>query len=511
MINNRPVGLWMLPAHIGTSRGALAALQRDFAQLRTLDHPHIARLLELGCNGQQYYVTGERLDGEPLRDVLTHLLPERLEVGEADDVVRAIGSALVYAHEHDVVHGDVRAENVLVTMDRRFVLTNFLARRVAKVSGRPPRTSDDLTGLARLAAELYTGSSSPHALRAAAHSGVPAARLQAIRAVLETPSGRRSGSVAEFLAAAGLAFAGAGATARTYSSTQPRNWSLWRLVLPAAAVVAIGTLVAAYTAGDEWRESAVDLQRRGLDALRTVATRPTPATEAEPTPPAAAGPPRGDATPMARDRAANTPQNGSLSNAADRSPTPLPPNGAASTAANSSPTPSSAAVVAPQPIPPETDVEAPVVPAPEPRPTTAPATPPAPSAPAATTAAARDDRPARRGDPAVLSLGVPRIAAREDHSVVAIDVFRSGDTAREIAVGWWTTPDTAHEDEDYAPGSRKTLTFPAGATVERLLIPIVNDGVRESDEVFTVHLSRPRTGGVTGGVTATRVTLHDDD
>jgi hypothetical protein len=107
-------------------------------------------------------------------------------------------------------------------------------------------------------------------------------------------------------------------------------------------------------------------------------------------------------------------------------------------------------------------------------------------------------------------MGVPKIAAREDHSVVAIDVVRSGDTTRETAVGWWTAPDTAHPDDDYATGGRQIVTFRAGATVERLLIPIVNDGKRESDEVFTVHLSEPR-NAVTGDVAVTRVTLLDDD
>jgi hypothetical protein len=43
LINN---GLWMLPAHVGTSRSALATLQRDFARLRTLNHPHIAARLQ---------------------------------------------------------------------------------------------------------------------------------------------------------------------------------------------------------------------------------------------------------------------------------------------------------------------------------------------------------------------------------------------------------------------------------------------------------------------------------
>ena len=54
------------------------------------------------------------------------------------------------------------------------------------------------------------------------------------------------------------------------------------------------------------------------------------------------------------------------------------------------------------------------------------------------------------------------------------------------------------------------VTFPPGATVERVLIPLVDDGVREPSETFTVHLAQPQ-GGVAGAVTTTRVTIYDDD
>jgi hypothetical protein len=449
----------MLPAHVSASRSLLAVLQREFNRLRTLEHPHIARMLELGNNGQQYYVTAERLDGEPLRDVLTHLSPDRLDVGEADDIVRAIGSALVYAHEHDIAHGDVRAENVIVTMDRRCMLTNFLARRVAKVGGRPPRVGDDVKGLARLAAELYTGSTSVQAVRTAVHGPVPAVRLNAIRAVLES-HGRRPGSVADFLDAAGLAPTESAASLRRAPPPQ-RSWSLWRLVLPMAAVATLASFVATYHGSVV--ASAEELRVRGLGALRAVAARVSP------TPPE--GPQQGDdGAPLQRTSLAIP----------DEAPAPVDET-------------------------PPTDPP-PEAPPPEPQPAAVTPGPPAPTT--ATRPAATSPGPER--DPAVVSLEVPRIAAREDHSVVAIDIVRRGDTTHEAAVGWWTAPDTAHEEDDYARTGRQTVTFPPGATVERVLIPIVNDGVRESDEVFTVHLSRPR-GGVTGAVTATRVTLHDDD
>ena len=490
MINNRPVGLWMLPAHVSASRGLL---QREFNRLRTLEHPHIARMIELGSNGQQYYITGERLDGEPLRDVLTHLAPERLEVGEADDVVRAVGSALVYAHESDVAHGDVRAENVIVTMDRRVLLTNFLARRLSKASKRPPRPSDDLKGLARLAAELYTGSASPQALRAAAHSAIPAARLNAIRAVLEG-SGRRPSGVAEFLDAAGLALSGVGATLRRPAPPTGSWWSLsnlalpmstWRLVLPMAAVAGIASLIATYHGGIA--APAEELKDRGLDALRVVAARVTPAEQDAPKP---------AETDVAAKQAAAPAADVATKQAA--APAAEPPQPQANA-------PRSAAARGPGAAPHQTET---------PRDAPPPEAQPLPRRPASTAAARpatnKSPPPPAQHDLPVVSLDVPKIAAREDHGVVAIDIVRTGDTTHETRVIWWTTPDTAHAEDDYARTGRQTITFPPGATVERVLIPIVNDSVREAIETFSVQLAQPQ-GGVAGHVTTTRVTLYDDD
>ena len=62
--------LWILPPHITASRARLAELQREFNRLRALEHPHIARLVELGSNGSQYFIRGERIAGETLRVVL---------------------------------------------------------------------------------------------------------------------------------------------------------------------------------------------------------------------------------------------------------------------------------------------------------------------------------------------------------------------------------------------------------------------------------------------------------
>jgi hypothetical protein len=109
-----------------------------------------------------------------------------------------------------------------------------------------------------------------------------------------------------------------------------------------------------------------------------------------------------------------------------------------------------------------------------------------------------------------LSLDVSAISARENHTAVALEVVRAGDTRGTAAVTWWTTPGTARAYDDYASLGPSTLTFAPGETMTRLLIPLVDDAVREPVETFTVHV-RPARGAAAGAITAARVTVHDDD
>jgi hypothetical protein len=132
----------------------------------------------------------------------------------------------------------------------------------------------------------------------------------------------------------------------------------------------------------------------------------------------------------------------------------------------------------------------------------------------ATVTAASPSAVARSGaaptDLTVVSMSISRIAVREDHAVVGIEIIRSGDTTSETSVRWRVTPETANPDEDYRAAGTQVLSFPSGSTAQRLSIPIIDDSIRESDEAFTVHLSAPR-NGVAGDLTSTRVTVYDDD
>ena len=195
----RRVMLWLLPAHTGNGVGP-DVLRNAFARVRALHHPGIARLHELGRIDDAYFITGELLDGETLRNVLDHLRPERLGPDEAADIVCAIGAALAHAHDCDIVHGEVRAENVVVTMSHEAKLANFMASRLLRLEPTVARTGDDLRDLAALTHELYTGERL--GARDKASSKAPKRLARAIDATLH--AGRHGLTVREFLAAAGL-------------------------------------------------------------------------------------------------------------------------------------------------------------------------------------------------------------------------------------------------------------------------------------------------------------------
>src|SRR5579884_4312846 len=90
--------------------------------LQQLEHPHIVRILEAGVEGdtpflamtyasngsmRQYYPSGIHL---PLQRVLYY--------------VREVTSALQYLHEHQLIHHDIRPENLLLDGNHRILLSD---------------------------------------------------------------------------------------------------------------------------------------------------------------------------------------------------------------------------------------------------------------------------------------------------------------------------------------------------------------------------------------------------
>jgi len=272
------VAVWVSPHELAEHAPTLAAFRRDLERVRQLDHPNIARVLDVGQDGERLFVVSELVDGETLRNVLDALGPERLDRQDADQVVEALTSALAYAHENGVAHGDVRAENVVVTSDQRIRLTNFMVASSARGTPFARALLDDMRGLAVVAREVYFGSAARHTPLEHALRELPLRWRKQIEMAL---AAEEAGGVDELPAAELFPIPDdpvrMGARRRTAATA--RSASPWRWALPAAGFAAIG--VALYAGDDvEWQSSLRD----AANALRANMRKPADAV-----------PPAGDA------------------------------------------------------------------------------------------------------------------------------------------------------------------------------------------------------------------------
>jgi serine/threonine-protein kinase len=104
--------------------------RREVLLLARLQHPHVVPVLRDGVAGERPYFVMPLVAGESLGRRLAR--GGALPLGEAVHVLRAVASALAYAHACGVVHRDVKPDNVLLSAGGVPVVTDFgVARAIA--------------------------------------------------------------------------------------------------------------------------------------------------------------------------------------------------------------------------------------------------------------------------------------------------------------------------------------------------------------------------------------------
>ncbi|MEO5902497.1 MAG: protein kinase [Gemmatimonadaceae bacterium] len=94
-----------------------------------LQHPHILAMFDSGAIAGQLYYVMPFVEGETLRERL--LREMQLPVDQAVTITCEIAEALGYAHSHDVVHRDVKPDNILLSSKHAVVADFGVARAIA--------------------------------------------------------------------------------------------------------------------------------------------------------------------------------------------------------------------------------------------------------------------------------------------------------------------------------------------------------------------------------------------
>ncbi len=123
--------------------------------LLSLRHPHIVPILDIAIKQGRPYVVSEYRPHGSLGQRLERLSPERMDWPEAVSIVIQLGQALCYAHEHRIVHGNLKPENVFYDMDGEVQLTDFSLTSFIDVAKLDYKS--DLSTIRYMAQEQFMG------------------------------------------------------------------------------------------------------------------------------------------------------------------------------------------------------------------------------------------------------------------------------------------------------------------------------------------------------------------
>lgn len=119
----RQVALKVLAPQLASDPEFSARFRREGKIVAALQHPHIVTLFDVGETDGIQYLAMDFIDGRSMYAVIRER--DALPGESVAVIIRAVASALDYAHSRGAIHRDVKPQNILIDTNGRILLTDF--------------------------------------------------------------------------------------------------------------------------------------------------------------------------------------------------------------------------------------------------------------------------------------------------------------------------------------------------------------------------------------------------
>ena len=129
MSMDRVVALKILSPKVAKNADFRDRFEREARAVAKLNHPHIISGIDVGTADGYWYFAMECIDGPSMGEYM-HRMGGKLTEPVALEFARQIASALQHAHENNILHRDVKPDNIL--LDQRFMTAKLVDLGLAR-------------------------------------------------------------------------------------------------------------------------------------------------------------------------------------------------------------------------------------------------------------------------------------------------------------------------------------------------------------------------------------------
>jgi len=131
----REISLKILPQEYSQDKSRLAWLHREATAAAALNHPNICTIHEVGESEGKTYICMEYVEGKTLREIIRSMPPT---VEETVEIGIQIADALEQAREKNIVHRDIKSQNIILTPRGQAKILDFgLAKNLPREGPKP--------------------------------------------------------------------------------------------------------------------------------------------------------------------------------------------------------------------------------------------------------------------------------------------------------------------------------------------------------------------------------------
>jgi serine/threonine-protein kinase len=175
----RIVAIKMMHESFTSDSGFLKRFQQEAHSAANLAHPNIVTVHDIGQDEYKHFIVMEFVEGQTLKQIIRSYEGNPIPINRALDLMIQVCNGIGYAHRANLVHCDVKPQNVLITVDERVKVADFgIARAISgatqqqqvsqvwgtpqyfspeQAAGEPPTPASDVYAIGIILFEMLTG------------------------------------------------------------------------------------------------------------------------------------------------------------------------------------------------------------------------------------------------------------------------------------------------------------------------------------------------------------------